>query len=75
MSKSPVKRGNPAGMRARQLELEQTLSEHPDLPKVLEKVVRTALDGNQKNQAVAQKLVNGAAVLLTDGLSNTYQKL
>ena len=57
MSKSPVKRGRPAGMRARQLELKQTLLEHPDVPKVLEKVVRTALDDNHKNQAVAQKLV------------------
>ena len=44
-------------MRARQLELKQTLLEHPDAPKVLEKVVRTALDDNHKNQAVAQKLV------------------
>ena len=30
---------------------------HPDVPKVIEKVVRTALDDNHKNQAVAQKLV------------------
>ena len=44
-------------MRARQLELKQTLLEHPDVLKVLEKVVRTALDDNHKNQAVAQKLV------------------
>ena len=57
MSKTPVKRGRPAGMRARQLELKQTLLEHPDVLKVLEKVVRTALDDNHKNQAVAQKLV------------------
>ena len=57
MSKTPAKRGRPAGMRARQLELKQTLLEHPDVPKVLEKVVRTALDDNHKNQAVAQKLV------------------
>ena len=57
MSKTLVKRGRPAGMRARQLELKQTLLEHPDVPKVLEKVVRTALDDNHKNQAVAQKLV------------------
>ena len=57
MSKTPVKRGRPAGMRARQLELKQTLLEHPDVPKVLEKVGRTALDDNHKNQAVAQKLV------------------
>ena len=57
MSKTPVKRGRPAGMRARQLELKQTLLEHPDVPKVLEKVVRTALNDNHKNQEVAQKLV------------------
>ena len=57
MSKPPVKRGRPAGIRARQLELKQTLLEHPDVPKVLEKVVRTALDDNHKNQAVAQKLL------------------
>ena len=44
-------------MVARQLELKQTLLEHPDVPKVIEKVVRTALDDNRKNQAVAQKLV------------------
>ena len=47
-------------MRARQLELKQPLLEHPDVPKVLERVVRTAFDDNHKNhknQAVAQKLV------------------
>ena len=57
MSKTPVKRGRPAGMRARQLELKQTLLEHPDVPKVLEKVVRTALDDNHKNQTAAQKIL------------------
>jgi len=31
--------------------------EHPDIPKVLEKVVSAALDDEHKNQAVAQKLV------------------
>ena len=44
-------------MRARQFELKQTLLEHPDVPKVIETVIRTALDDNHKNQAVAQKLV------------------
>ena len=44
MSKTPIKRGRPAGMRARQLELKQTLLEHPDVPTVIETVVRTALD-------------------------------
>jgi len=37
--------------------LKQTLLEHPDVPKVLEKVVSAALDDEHKNQAVAQKLV------------------
>ena len=57
MSKTPVKRGRPAGMLARQLELKQTLLEHPDVPKVLEKVVSAALDDEHKNQAVAQKIL------------------
>jgi len=57
MSKPPVKRGRPAGMRARQLELKQTLLEHPDVPKVIETVIRTALDDNHKNQTAAQKLL------------------
>ena len=57
MSKSPVKRGRPAGMRARQLELKQTLLEHPDVPKVLEKVVSAALDDTHKHQTAAQKIL------------------
>ena len=57
MSKTPVKRGRPAGMRARQIELKQTLLEHPDVPKVIETVIRTALDDNHKNQTAAQKIV------------------
>ena len=57
MSKTLVKRGRPAGMRARQLELKQTLLEHPDVPKVIENVIRTALDDNHKNQAAAQKIL------------------
>ena len=57
MSKTPVKRGRPAGMRARQLELKQTLLEHPDVPKVIETVIRTALDENHKNQTAAQKIL------------------
>ena len=44
-----------AGIRARQLELKQILLEHPDVPKVLEKVVSAALNDEHKNQAVAQK--------------------
>jgi len=57
MSKTPVKRGRPAGMRARQLEFKQTLLEHPDVPRVIETVVRTALDETQGNQTVAQKIL------------------
>ena len=57
MSKTPVRRGRPAGMRARQLELKQTLLEHPDVPKVIETVIRTALDDNHKNQTAAQKIL------------------
>ena len=57
MSKTPVKRGRPAGMRAIQLELKQTLLEHPDVPKVIETVIRTALDDNHKNQTAAQKIL------------------
>ena len=44
-------------MRARQLELKQTLLEHPDVPKVIETVVRTALDETHKNQTAAQKIL------------------
>ena len=57
MSKTPVKRGRPEGMRARQLELKQTLLEHPDVPAVIETVIRTALDDNHKNQTAAQKIL------------------
>ena len=57
MSKTPVKRGRPAGMRARQLELKQTLLEHPDVSKVIETVIRTALDDSHKNQTAAQKIL------------------
>ena len=65
MSKTPVKPGRPAGMRARQLELKQTLLEHPDIPKVLEKVVSTALGDEHKNQAVAQKILMDRIVLIS----------
>ena len=57
MSKTPVKRGRSTGIRARQLELKQTLLEHPDVPKVVEKVLSAALDDAHKNQAVAQKIL------------------
>jgi len=57
MVRKPVKLGRPAGMRARQLELKQTLLEHPDVPAVIETVVRTALDDTHKNQTAAQKIL------------------
>ena len=57
MCKTPVKRGRPAEIRARQLELNQTLLEHPDLPKVIETFIRDALDDNHKNQVAAQKIL------------------
>ena len=57
MSKTPAQRGRPAGMRTRQLELKQTLLEHPDVPKVIETVIRTALDDNHRNQTAAQKIL------------------
>ena len=43
MSKTPVKRGRSADLRARQLELRKTLLEPPDVLKVLEKVVSPLL--------------------------------
>ena len=57
MSKTSVKRGRPAGMRARRLELKQTLLENPDVPRVIKTVIRTALDDNHKNQAAPQKIL------------------
>ncbi|MEC8355859.1 MAG: hypothetical protein VXZ91_00390 [Pseudomonadota bacterium] len=57
MSKTSVKRGRPAGIRARQLDLKRTLLDHPDVPTVIETEVRTALDDNHKNQTVAQKIL------------------
>ena len=57
MSKTPVKRGSPAGMRVRQFELKQTFLEHPDVPKFMETAIWAALDDNHTNQAVAQKIL------------------
>ena len=37
--------------------MKQTLFEHPDVPKVIEAVIRTALDDNHKNQTAAQKIL------------------
>ena len=37
--------------------MKQTLLEHPDVPKVIETVIRTALDDNHKNQTAAQKIL------------------
>ena len=44
-------------MLARQLELKQTPLENPDVPEVIETVVRTALDETHKNQTAAQKIL------------------
>ena len=57
MSETPVKRGRSAGIRTRQLELEQTLLEYPDVPKVTGTVIRSALDNNHKNKVAAQKIL------------------
>ena len=57
MSETPVKRGRSAGIRARQLELEQTLLDHPEVPKVTKTVIRSALDNNHKNKVAAQKIL------------------
>ena len=59
MSKTPVKRSKTAGMRGRQLELKQTRLEHPVVPRVIETVIRAALDDDHKNQADAQKILMG----------------
>ena len=73
-NKPPVQRGRPAGMRARNLELKHTLLEHPDVPKVLEKVIRTALDDNHKNQAVAQTLMlKATAIAPMENLTHILQ--
>ena len=69
MSKTPVKRGRPAGMRARQLELKQTLLEHPDVPKVIETVMRTPLADNHKNQTAAQRILMDRTLPI-----NTFEK-
>ena len=44
-------------MRTRQLELKQTLLEHPEVPKVIETIIRAALDDNHKNPVAAQKVL------------------
>ena len=44
-------------MMARQLQLKQTLLEHPDVSKVIETVIRTVLDDSHKNQTAAQKIL------------------
>ena len=44
-------------MRARQLELKQTLFEHPDAPKVIGTLIQAALDDNHENQTVALKIL------------------
>ena len=53
-------------MQARQLELKQTLLEHPDVPKVVETVVRTALHETHKNQTAAQKILTDRILPITN---------
>ena len=65
MGKTPVKRGRPAGMRARKLESKQTLLEHPNVAKVVETVIRAALDDNHENQAAAKGLNGSCAAYKT----------
>ena len=65
MSKTPVNGGRPAEMRARQLELKQTLLEHPDVPKVKETVIWTALDDNHRNQTAAQSILMDRMLLIS----------
>ena len=57
MSNTPLKRTRPQRMKAKRLELKQTLLEHPDVPKVIETVNCAALDDNHKNQTAAQKIL------------------
>ena len=64
-SKTPVKSGRLAGMRAAQLELKQTLLEHPDAHKVLEKVVSASRDEDHNGQAVAQTVVMDRLLLIS----------
>ena len=64
-SKTPVKSGRLAGMRAAQLELKQTLLEHPDAHKVLEKVVSASRDEDHSGQAVAQTLIMDRLLLIS----------
>ena len=59
MRNTTIKRGRPAGMRARHLGLKQALLEQPDVCKAFEKVVSAALDNEHKNHAVAQKIPMG----------------
>tara|TARA_B100000989_G_C19485728_1_gene447347 strand:- start:753 stop:974 length:222 start_codon:yes stop_codon:yes gene_type:complete len=57
MNETPVKRDRSADIRARQLELKQTILEHPAVSKVTESVIRPPLDNNHKNKVAAQKIL------------------
>ncbi len=61
MSKTIVKRGRPAGIRARLLELRQTLVERPDVRKILETAIRAALDNILKKRPAAKDLTGSRA--------------
>ena len=55
---------------SRPLHLKQTLLEHPDVPKVIETVIRIALDDNHKSQVTAQKILMDRMLPVS-----TYEKL
>lgn len=44
-------------MRARQLQLKQTILKKPEIPKVFEKAVRAVLDDTHMNQTAARKIL------------------
>ena len=56
MSKTPSKRGRPAGMRPGKFELKQTLLEHPHALQVLEAAVSATLGDDHKNQTVVHQI-------------------
>ena len=52
-----VRVGRPAGQRASQLELQEFMYSHPKKKKVVEEMMRAALDPEHKNQGIAWKLL------------------
>ena len=56
MSNNPLMRCRPQGMESKRLKLKQTSLKHPDVPKVIETVIRAAFDESHENQTEAQKI-------------------